>query len=1118
MDATKPPQPLLGSNSQRRASFSPIKAIRSLSISSQLSHSSAASDSDPAPRIEQRRALRKKSLIRKDSKSSAEDSIGRDSSSTRPTTPSGVGGTSIFGDVGSVIKSGPLQQEPSLLKSKKQYLVLTSAALFKFKSRIAAEQQFPSISASDHGLKALTPVASQTSLKNLGSAAEVQISLERIVSVFKDEGTRPSFGLEVWQKGSDTAPTFASLQLDFRLPDERDDWLKHIRQAVRSRIKAVGDERAPPDIESDFRMILEAQHKYEKEGLIDIYPVVPRRPYTRLAGEVKKNWRESSSFYLAFSKYSLLLAQFSHSSTGQKVNPSLVQFGLVTLARVHLNMNDERFDLVFRMPLDQPQKVELSSRYNRIILAKLFKMDTYLKPAWPLWTRREVFLWDDETQQVPLPNGEDYGGFKTTLQAFVEGYHCPPIEWTVKWKNVAHAPQFYLLLPKTQTRYTANQLLAVFRAIRFNDFFKSLSFRDVDFSNLANVYDNTLRLESTIWLSRTGKRSLTRGEFDLVESSSVLFQELVAILLGSESIKHIDLSNVLNKVPTIRSSMDDDFSSVPLDVCEIMPPIVLLLKSLQTRCSSIVLNGNDLGATDALELGRALQNRPKFLRSLEISRCNLNEASLVYLWEGLYEQQQSLEELDTSYNPGRIEASRVAYTLGEANKLRCLNLAYSLRGDLEGPLFRPWSSSVSLEAWRLEELDLSGWKINFDTLCSLMKYLELDESKGLHRLALNNCGITGEMATGLFCRMGGGRDLHLFLNGNPLEVGSTDWIDLIHGNEAPARLHLDMIQFQLESNFNRLLTALSHNKTIKFLSLVGTGPPDKVSSETSSILSEFFRLNNTLEFLDLSGYSGKLEDGHLGWGLSGALGGLKDNLSLRILLLKNHDIGAAEDLSDFCRILASNRGLAMFDIRHNNFDHVQFNNLVHALSSNNQLISFPLVDSDRENAVNREKRLFLAKNQANNKDPNKLPKLAEARLQSLLACTREHWDMGARKVADVMARNRDIPMNRLLQLDGEYIDAWDDDELPTWITPKPAPQREKGKRRASDVSSFGGDTSPTSTSFFPSLDLQFDAANAADYVSGGLHDRKTYVIEEEASASDHDLHIDNDTSPARFDA
>lgn len=357
MDPTKATQQMPPEKSQRRASFSAMKAIRSLSISSQISHLSIGSDTDSSSAGVQRRtlqktappgALKKEKLIRKDSKSSTEGSVGRNSTSTQPTTPSIISrSTSVRGDAGLVIKSGALQPEPSILKPKKEYLVLTPSELLKFKSRAAAEQQFPTISISEQGLTSLSPIASHASLKDLTTNAEIRIPLEKVVSVFKGEGTRPSFSLEIWWKeDSGAVHVFTSAGFDFRLPDERDDWLKKIRHAAKVRAKEAGEERAPPEVELHLRPILDARH--EKEGPVDIYPVVPRRPYTRPATELKKNWRDQSSFYLAFSKYSLFLAQFPTPSNGQRVNPSLIQFGLVTLSRVRVNVNDERFDLVFR--------------------------------------------------------------------------------------------------------------------------------------------------------------------------------------------------------------------------------------------------------------------------------------------------------------------------------------------------------------------------------------------------------------------------------------------------------------------------------------------------------------------------------------------------------------------------------------------------------------------------------------------------------------------------------------------------------------------------------------------------------------------------------------------------
>lgn len=71
------------------------------------------------------------------------------------------------------------------------------------------------------------------------------------------------------------------------------------------------------------------------------------------------------------------------------------------------------------------------------------------------------------------------------------------------------------------------------------------------------------------------------------------------MMIGSESIRHVDFTEVLPKAPIPSSS------GSPILVhqgCEIVPPIVLLIRSLQSRCKSIILNGNYIGQVDASEL------------------------------------------------------------------------------------------------------------------------------------------------------------------------------------------------------------------------------------------------------------------------------------------------------------------------------------------------------------------------------------------------------------------------------------------------------------------------------------------------------------------------------------
>ncbi|KAK8081433.1 RNI-like protein [Apiospora saccharicola] len=1098
--------------SHRRSSLSnirgPLRALRNLSISSTSTASASSSDSALlAPPHERKRTMLRKSskthepeappssvtsshastgslswgsrphtshhLGRAHSKASSQDFTERGSvsTSTRPTSPSGSvcnhsQGTSISGDFVGVIKAGPLHHESTLLKTKKEFLVLTPSLLLRFKSRNAALDQFPQLSsqlsvpptAAESGL---SPVDSVMSLRDFAAGsgsgssskhgAELQIPLETVVTAFKEEGAKPCFGIEVWWKDQIDGSTFTSTELDFNLPDERDEWLKHIRLAVKQRARSFLEDQTSSDVEADFAQILAAQSPQHGNVRPEIFPVVPRHPYTRAAtnssGEIKKGWRDNSSFYLALGKNVCMLAQFSKSPTRPAVNAHL---------------GDERFDLIFRLPMDTPKKIGLSSRHHRSIISRLFKADTYLKPAWPLWTRREIFFVDGETDHIHLPEGEDYGGFKRTLEAYLEGYHCASVDWKVNWESARFSPEFQLLRPKKKMlKYSGYQLLAVFRALRFNDYFKSLNFDGVDFSPLSGVQDNQKRLEPTPWLSRTGKRSLTRDEYELMEHSSVLFQELVGLLLASESVKQVNLNGVLSGRFVAAASGSAEASAPRNRGCDLIPPIVLLLRSLQSRCKSIFLNNNPMSAADVGDLCQTLQNYAGLARCLGLSRCDLDEVAMTSVWEAIHEQRSSLETLEFANNFGRLDAARAAQTLSETPKIRHLDLGYCLKGGLDGPLFRPWANSLQSSVWRLEYLDLSGWKANFDTISCLLRYMETEESNGMKHLILNNCGIDGEVATAIICGVGSGRDMHLHMNGNPLEDVSTDWIDLIEGNEGPRRMHMNMVQFETEDNFNRLLEALTNNSTIEFLSMVGTGSPAGATPKTLTCLANLLERNTTLQYLDLSGYSGKLEDSHMGWGLSGALSGLKHNRTLRQLRLRNHNIGDAEDVTELCRVLAQNQGLVMFDLQANNFSHHQFGQLVRAMDHNGRLLSFPLAPADRQYALDEERRLFLDVLHSKHKTKRDgslkpLSKTDEGRLKEMLAFLEEHWDTEARRLADILRRNRDDPANRHLEFGDEYLGAWEDDELPAWLYAKLAARTDASAAGFGGVAVFGG--------------------------------------------------------------
>ena len=89
-----------------------------------------------------------------------------------------------------------------------------------------------------------------------------------------------------------------------------------------------------------------------------------------------------------------------------------------------------------------------------------------------------------------------------SLQAYCVAFNVPVPSWTIEW-NTASQPAFRLL-PPDGPEYSPLQLLAVFRALRYNSFFKAISFRDVDLSSLAGKKDYSQYGDCVVYTSLSG--------------------------------------------------------------------------------------------------------------------------------------------------------------------------------------------------------------------------------------------------------------------------------------------------------------------------------------------------------------------------------------------------------------------------------------------------------------------------------------------------------------------------------------------------------------------------------------------------------------------------------------
>lgn len=105
-------------------------------------------------------------------------------------------------------------------------------------------------------------------------------------------------------------------------------------------------------------------------------------------------------------------------------------------------------------------------------------------------------MWQlNEFYQVPglnntrfVADNDDFGSIRRTLDAYLAAYQCSVVDWEINWKT-KFSPEFRLLPAKDGSKYTTLQLLAVLRALRYNDYFNSLSFKNVDLSSLWGLHD-----------------------------------------------------------------------------------------------------------------------------------------------------------------------------------------------------------------------------------------------------------------------------------------------------------------------------------------------------------------------------------------------------------------------------------------------------------------------------------------------------------------------------------------------------------------------------------------------------------------------------------------------------
>ncbi|KAI9893541.1 MAG: hypothetical protein M1814_006337 [Vezdaea aestivalis] len=859
---------------------------------------------------------------------------------------------------------GDVHVSGGMFGKRKEFLVLTETHLVRFKNRARAQEVYASIPGS-LSRAMLIKHTSFTSIHSLQdsptvtsiSSAEVKqgIQLNQIVAISRLDDGRPTFSIEVAHL-EDEISHASSMIIQIGDPKDADLWLSSIRGAATKARLTDPSEYTKMTVE---RVVahLDLDRDYDPHQF-KLYKVVQRisgRSMSRSSEDPSKSTASVKYLAVGAHKVHLIPLQDTIRRTSSNVSAvsampavdlaSQASFGLMTLVSISVRASDDVFELRFRLPLNTAVAISLSSVSSTDIVTHLRQMLEYLRPNWvhqPFNFSGPRHLQEEPAALSSEPG--DYGSFDRTLVAYSAAYmlDTSAIRYAID-VDVEDGPLVTLLPPGDPNRadYALLELLAFFRALRFNQSFHSVSFGGINLQILHGCKDFR-GTDHLPFLTRSGQPLSIVGH----ESLSLLIQEIQGLAVSNMRLRRMDFSYCIER-RAIPDSEDPSGSDPGSEICQAIFP---LCRRGITNVDWITLNGIDLDDSDLDYLVDAAVERSCHFRALEISSCSLTDRSLQLILNAMLSQDATLESIDLSNNLARLSPATFQSQIGHFGLIRKLNLSRVQRTRGPEPLVAP----ETLLTWRLEELHFSQTQLNEQTVDSISAYLASTMSDTLKELHLNQCGLTGNDLAVFMHSMtrnpGTARKLHLLVSENRLEVDHDKFVDAVSKNMGPSHLTMKMVEYQKEDHFRELIGALQRNQTLTYLDISKASLPYDANHDTCEALQKMFALNTTLEILDISGEHAHLETAKFGIGLNHALLGLVHNKTLSVLRIEYQKLGL-QGASTLSTVLESNTTLREIFCEHNDINLQGLTVLVNALQHNRAVTYLPPMHSERHRAL-----------------------------------------------------------------------------------------------------------------------------------------------------------------------
>ncbi|KAL9015867.1 MAG: hypothetical protein Q9185_006762 [Variospora sp. 1 TL-2023] len=857
---------------------------------------------------------------------------------------------------GLLIHHGPLPEVSGVFRRRCPYLVLTDLHLTQFKSQGRASEMFPDISGPHGPTKTNlrhSRLSSSSSIHELQGPSDgyYSIPLVHVIAVYKLDDGEPYFSIEVAHLNDNTSSA-STMTLQIHDPGESSAWLTAIRSAA-SKARLTSSIFFPSSLVEYTAKSLEQEQDYHPDHF-HMFKVVQR---------ANKSGKRSSSddltkltskiCILAVGMYKIHIVPLPKSAKSPSSTSlselSGTSHGIVTLSSVNIQTFDDSFQLWFRVPFKPPHALHLAALCVHEVASYVRQATGYLRPEWI----EQPFAWiapsslsDDALLPLAPEEEDDNLAFDRTLTAYCAGYAIDTsnIRYTINY-TCDDAPAFELL-PRAsiqRPKYSSMELLAIFRALRYNETFHTIRFGGISLDVLNGLCDPH-GWEHTPWTRRSGE-PVDLGE---QQRTSILIQEVRALALKSRRLRRMDFSYCFTR----RSS---SAGAVPDSGCGICEALFPLCVKQYTNVDWVVLDGNLLADVDIDYLYAAAIEKSSHFRAIEVGHCGLGDRNLEMVLQALSHQGETLETLSCCGNFARLQPLDLREYFDRFSFIRTLDFSNTYRTSGAEPLF----AFNTLRRWKLAELSLSGSSINPETLAVLADYLRDPQSNSLKILCLNQCGLTGGNVNDL-CRAmtrSTPRQLHLFISENYLEQGHAGLVEAVEQSLTPSQLTMEMLEYRDEENYRFLLQAWARNTSTVYLNMSKVALPLAASTATAAALEAMLANNETLQILNIEGQETHLESAIFGPTLNQALLGLKQNKVLKVLHVEHQKLGMP-GANTIASILEENSTLLELHCACNGFSLQAFTVIVSSLKNNSTLLYLPYMEEDREAEFKKWDREF----------------------------------------------------------------------------------------------------------------------------------------------------------------